>query len=252
MNNENIIEIINDNYLIEIEDVQYSLYVDNILVSDYIYAENKPQINSVTLLGNKSSDELCLASSSDLLLKEDKANKITLLNADVTDLQFPSAKCIYDELLQKSDVDLSNLSSVGEAHFANPNLSNLSSEAEAKFANKVNVNADNFNEDGKSLLSAMGMPSDNYIQLSFTLNNQYTAVANGYIQFDFMPNSSGYLLFSTSDYRIVYAASNGIDLAFLVPISSGKTFSFGSDITWTGGSYRKGLRFIYAQGEIEE
>lgn len=37
--------------------------------------------------------------------KEDKSNKVTSISAASTDTQYPSAKCMYDELKNKADVD---------------------------------------------------------------------------------------------------------------------------------------------------
>ena len=37
--------------------------------------------------------------------KEDKSNKVTSLSSSSTDTQYPSAKCVYDELIYKSDID---------------------------------------------------------------------------------------------------------------------------------------------------
>lgn len=40
----------------------------------------------------------------DLSGKEDSANKITTLDKNSTDAQYPSAKCVYDELVKKADM----------------------------------------------------------------------------------------------------------------------------------------------------
>jgi hypothetical protein len=49
-----------------------------------------------------------------------------------------------------ADVDLSNLSDDGEAHFANPDLSNLSPLGEQKFEDRANVSLSNLNEAGEN------------------------------------------------------------------------------------------------------
>ena len=48
----------------------------------------------------------------------------------------------------QADADLSNLSSTGEAHFANPDLSNLSAAGQAKFDAKANTDLSNLSEIG--------------------------------------------------------------------------------------------------------
>lgn len=55
--------------------------------TNYNQLSNKPQINSTTLTGNKSLDDLGIQAIS---------NKVTSLSSSSTDTQYPSAKCVYD------------------------------------------------------------------------------------------------------------------------------------------------------------
>ena len=111
---ENIIEIINTDVVVEIGTPSYDLGVENLIVSDYTYSQNKPSINSVLLVGNKTSEDLGLVSVSEMSAKEDVDNKVTAIDEYSTDIQYPSAKCVYDELSGKTDTDLSNLSQTGQ------------------------------------------------------------------------------------------------------------------------------------------
>lgn len=45
---------------------------------------------------------------------EQTSNKVTSISSSSTNTQYPSAKCVYDELTDKADTDLSNLSSTGQ------------------------------------------------------------------------------------------------------------------------------------------
>lgn len=127
---ENIIEILNTDVVIEIDEASYGLEVENLIVYDYTYSLNKPSINTVSLIGNKTSAELGLASTSEISAKENTENKVAAIDGDSTDTQYPSAKCVYDELSAKANKDLSNLSQTGQAVIdgkADVSLSNLSS-----------------------------------------------------------------------------------------------------------------------------
>lgn len=55
--------------------------------SDYDQLSNRPSINGTTLTGNKTAANLGLEAS---------ANKVTSLSSSSTDVQYPSAKCVYD------------------------------------------------------------------------------------------------------------------------------------------------------------
>ena len=114
MADENIIEINNNDYIVEIEDVQYEISVDTLVGQDYEHLYNRPKINSVELIGNKTSSDLSLASAESLLLKEDAANKVTSINSSSTDTQYASAKCVYDNLAAKADIsDLATVATSG-------------------------------------------------------------------------------------------------------------------------------------------
>ena len=95
---------------------------------DYEELTNKPQINSVELSGNKALDNLGVQAkidnshklSSDLIddtnntnkfvtaqekatwnEKEDTSNKVTSISASSTNTEYPSAKCVYDMIVDK-------------------------------------------------------------------------------------------------------------------------------------------------------
>lgn len=56
------------------------------------------QYETLKNAGEVSNTELYLVTDDepDLTLKEDKSNKVTSLSSSSTDIQYPSAKCVYD------------------------------------------------------------------------------------------------------------------------------------------------------------
>ena len=66
--------------------------------TNYDELSNKPSINNVTLSGNKSSSDLGLVNQTDISGKEDTSNKVTSVSISSTDTQYPSAKCLYDNI----------------------------------------------------------------------------------------------------------------------------------------------------------
>ena len=70
METDNRIELVNNDYEISIENQEYQISVENIINTDYKYSSNKPSINSIELNGNLNSDDLNLASKTDLSTKE--------------------------------------------------------------------------------------------------------------------------------------------------------------------------------------
>ncbi|MDD3593024.1 MAG: hypothetical protein PHX18_00180 [Candidatus Gastranaerophilales bacterium] len=178
------IEIINQDYVLVLEKAEYVINVQSFSVSDYKALSNKPSINNVMLEGNISSADLGLVPASDFSLKEDIANKIVSLSASADDIQYPSAKCVYDNLHLKADNDLSNLSTEGQAVItakANVDLSNLSTEGQAVIDNKASVDLSNLSTAGKASLADMVMPS--YVNaVSKSVNTLHTADKAGLLK----------------------------------------------------------------------
>ena len=58
--------------------------------------------------------------------------------------------------------DLSNLSAAGEAHFANPDLSNLSATGEARINGKADASLSNITEEGKASVFSLSSPNWDY------------------------------------------------------------------------------------------
>ena len=118
-----------------------------------------------------------------------------------------------------------------------------------QLSNKADINASNFNTNGKSLLSGLGMPSNRHIDLTLGASGvQYTAPANGYFVFDGIFDNYNYLAISCSDGQfwcsnVNNAASWHLAHTWPVKKDSVSTISFNSAFS----SYT--FRFIYADGE---
>lgn len=118
--------------------------------------------------------------------------------------------------------------------------------------NKANIDARNFNADGKSLLSSLGMPSIRYIDLTLGASGStYIAPANGWFMCVFMCGSTG-------GYVNAWVEPSGVgiydDVAankakkFYLPALKGNALHFSypsanvSSVDWY-------FKFIYAEGD---
>ena len=77
------------------------LNVSDAFSGDYEDLDNKPSIPTKT--SDLNNDSNFLTSHQDITGKEDKSNKVTILSALSTDIQYPSAKIVYNSLSNKED-----------------------------------------------------------------------------------------------------------------------------------------------------
>ena len=120
------------------------------------------------------------------------------------------------------------------------------------FNGKVDLNAANLSIAGKSLISGLGMPSDNYIDLTLGASGStYTAPANGYVSLAKTSglNSIGYIRIGNDTNGLVtevdtYGSSGAIPCAFL-PVKKNDIFYVTYNLTGNTALFR----FIYAEGE---
>ena len=109
--------------------------VENIVLTDYDgsvinltpisdYSKTSDGINTYYVKDNYErslANDIYNITQAQLALKEDINNKVTSLSSSSTNIQYPSAKCVYDELALKedslgytpADISLSNLDSNG-------------------------------------------------------------------------------------------------------------------------------------------
>lgn len=71
--------------------------------NDYSSLLNKPKINNIELLGNKNLSELGIQSNLGFT-PENVANKKTTIDSQSSDIDYPSAKCVYDNLQNVMEV----------------------------------------------------------------------------------------------------------------------------------------------------
>ena len=120
-----------------------------------------------------------------------------------------------------------------------------------QLSNKADIDASNFNADGKSLLSGLGMPSSRYIDLTLGASGTtYTAPANGWIFWDNIVSIADYieivveynnnLLYSQQEFARVKGS-----IQLLIPIKNGHSYTVYYEVTGDTLTYR----FYYAEGE---
>lgn len=129
------------------------------------------------------------------------------------------------------NIDLSNLSATGEAHFANPSLSNLNATGNAVLANKTNIDLSNLSATGEAHFvnpSLNNLNSTGYAKLQyepFTINN-------GSI------NSSGYNNTLTASGSILTCAPCTLTTA------NGKTITISNQITKNASDRSNGWYYV--------
>ena len=116
-------------------------------------------------------------------------------------------------------------------------------------ANKADIDASNFNADGKSLLSGLGMPSGRYIDLTFgSSGSTYTAPANGWFfaSGNWAPNGSLFnVTMDVGAYGVQVPTGIGGPAFFrvLCPVVKGAVMTMSYTLATIVN-----FRFIYAQG----
>lgn len=77
---------------------------------------NKPTIPTVpTNISSFNNDSGFLTSHQDITGKEDKSNKVTSISSSSTDTEYPSAKCVHDELESLFEDTIDELIEYGES-----------------------------------------------------------------------------------------------------------------------------------------
>lgn len=120
-----------------------------------------------------------------------------------------------------------------------------------QLSNKADIDASNFNADGKSLLSGLGMPSSRYIDLTLGASGStYTAPANGYFRFaglnaqnsarKLIINNTTSSLYANQSGNVVVGSYGGI----FIPALKGD-----SVVVEYSGYTSYEFRFVYAEGE---
>lgn len=124
-------------------------------------------------------------------------------------------------------------------------------EATSVLAGKANVDLTNISSDASSLICALPLPTDEFVNLTLAAAQKYTCPANGYFYIAKAANGS-------NQYIAVYNETSGLALGEFASNWSGQTIRLyiparqGDICYWAGtfGGAMSSLKFIYAQGEV--
>lgn len=143
-----------------------------------------------------------------------RANKVTLAQ-------------IKSDLANK---DLTNLTTAGEDHFANPALSNLSNS-------------------GNIVSAKASMPSDTYDEIPVAASGtEYTAPSDGWYYFGINASAAGATINITCSMTVTQIAhASGNQLRRIFPVKKGDKVT----ISYTSSAASL-LRFYYAVGSVSE
>lgn len=134
---------------------------------------------------------------------------------------------------------------------ANQDLSNLSQTGQAVIDGKADTDLSNATDNGKILMSSMGMPSETYIDLTLGASGaSYTAPANGWFTVSKKTNGTNqYLLLKGSLIGSELKAPNsGTGLTVFLPVQKGDSVR----VSYNAGGNTDYFRFIYAVGSESE
>lgn len=134
---------------------------------------------------------------------------------------------------------------------ANQDLSNLSQTGQAVIDGKADTDLSNATDNGKILMSSMGLPSETYIDLTLGANpSTYTAPANGWFTFSKITNGAGQFIYIKGSLigSELKAPNSGTGLTVFLPVQKGDSVRVG----YSAGGNTEYLRFIYAVGAESE
>ena len=134
---------------------------------------------------------------------------------------------------------------------ANQDLSNLSQTGQAVIDGKADTDLSNATDNGKILMSSMGMPSETYIDLTLGASGStYTAPANGWFTLSKKTNGTNQHIFIKGSLigSELKAPNSGSGLTVFLPVQKGDSVRVG----YTAGGNTGYFRFIYAVGSESE
>ena len=136
---------------------------------------------------------------------------------------------------------------------ANTNLSNLTATGEAKFNGKVDLDAANLSDTGKSLIAGLGMPSSVYDDLTLGASGStYMAPANGWLVLKKLTNGGNQEIRLTNESNglvgYAYANNSGFSIGASIICKAGDEIT----VYYSAGGATQSYRFIYAEGSKQE
>jgi hypothetical protein len=153
-----------------------------------------------------------------------------------------------DEYNAITDKDPNTLYNITDDFSATAYEAYSKTESDALMDNKANTDLDNLTSTGKAYASGVGMPSEQYIDLTWESPYEYTAPANGYLYFYRNASTGQYIVLtnSTVGMRNSMFSSSGNQIAVIALARKGDNFAMECTATGTIQAFR----FIYAQGEV--
>ncbi len=123
-------------------------------------------------------------------------------------------------------------------------------EHAALFNTKAELNLENVNQDGTTLIAHQAMPSERYVDLTLGTNGtQYTAPADGFFYaFGASSQSEGWISLTNTNTGISSIAQARGGLAVLVEVQKGHIASIGFGTVGVEVSTLNAIKFIYAEG----
>lgn len=116
-----------------------------------------------------------------------------------------------------------------------------------KLSEKVNKDATNFTNTGKSNIANMSMPSSNITSLSIGASGtKYTAPADGYFWLRLAIDSGGFVQISISGLDLAWTMPSQRQFSYTIPVSKGSVL----DLVYSNRtpSNFEFLAFVYANG----
>ena len=120
---------------------------------------------------------------------EKTSNKVTSISSSSTNNQYPSAKCVYDELTDKADTSLSNLSSTGQKVIDGQWVASELELSTATAIDTYRIDLASYLPDTTSIYEVL---------VSYTIGAKATSVSDTKIYSDKMSISTNYMRQKTS------------------------------------------------------
>ena len=161
---------------------------------------------------------------------EQIGNKVTSISSTSTDTQYPSAKCVYNNLLTKADTTLSNVSSIDS-----------NSAVQTALDSKADTDFSNISTTAKIKTAHLASPSNTSKTVTLGASGtEYTAPTDGYYSLTLSFSNSS----AATRYCRLRNESNGIDSFSIQPAATGQVGC------WTVAQKGQKVKAYYSVGTI--
>lgn len=182
---------------------------------------------------------------------DDKLNELIQIKSDIKDaivdkgVEMPDGLPFNQYASRVSQISGGSSEDIAEA------LDLLNGGDATLFSTKANVEADNLTQEGKSLISSLGLPSRKYDSLTLgSSGSTYVAPANGWFYIRKKTGSSSWQWFNfvntTNEILALMSfAQNNVGLYCLMPCLKGDVIK--TEYSMSGET--EAFRFYYAEGD---